>query len=148
MDCSWFLGFVLIMNPLPFFFNSARYHYLWRVLLLSSQRVNMAQKRVVKAKIKVSNTHFWHSVEANIFIEGTTRLKSASSSSRKNAREDPKQSFCSVFISVDLTFFSIGVTYFNHRVQNCDLGWDHQRQLLNGALVKHCGLISTLHGCG
>lgn len=50
----------------------------------------MAQKEVVKAEKKVQNTHFLHSVEAIIFTEGITRLKSASSSARKNAREDLK----------------------------------------------------------
>lgn len=51
--------------------------------------------------------------------------------------------------SIDLTFFSVGVTYFNHWAQNYDLGWEHQSGLLNGALVKHCRLsFLTLHGCG
>lgn len=50
----------------------------------------MAQKEVVKAKIKVQNTHFRYPVEAILFTEGTTRLKSASSSTRKNGRVDPK----------------------------------------------------------
>lgn len=34
-----------------------------------------------------------------------------------------------VFISMDLTFHSVGVTYFNHRVKPRDLDWDHQPQL-------------------
>lgn len=62
----------------------------------------MAQNKVVMAKIKVRSTHFWHTMEAIIFFffyEGTTRLKSASSSTRKNARGDTKWSFPSVSLS-------------------------------------------------
>lgn len=46
----------------------------------------MAQKEVVKAKVKVQKPSFLTHCGSNRFHEGNTRLKSALSSNRKNAR--------------------------------------------------------------